>query len=229
LRDFAQDARVSHFVPNLKPDPDRLQALFDLSIPSSSKELKRGCGMFAYYVNWIPNFSEKAKLLLQASNFPIGPEAERALKELKNDLGRASLGSIREGVPFEIETDASDNALSAVLSQGGRPVAFMSRTLSHCEKRYPAIEKEAPAVIEAVHKWQHLIKGRFFTIVTDQEAVSFMFNQRNRGKIKSTKILCWRLELGQYNFDIRHKPGVQNVAPDTFSRMRSAAPGLSRP
>ena len=150
--------------------------------------------MFAYYAKWIPNFSEMAKPLLQASNFPIRPEAERAFKELKNDLGRASLGSIREGVPFEIEKDTSDNALAAVLSQGGRPVAFMSRTLSHCEKRYPAIEKEATVVIEA---WQHCIKGRFFTIVTDQEAVSFMFNQRNRGKIKNTKILCWLLELGR--------------------------------
>jgi len=80
--------------------------------------------MFAYYAKWIPNFSEKAKRrLLQASNFPIGPEAERAFKEL-NDLGRASLGSIREGVPFEIKTDAPDNALAAVPSQGGRPVAF---------------------------------------------------------------------------------------------------------
>jgi len=94
----------------------------------------------------------------------------------------------------------------------------MSRTLSRCEERYPAIEKEATAVIEAVRKWQHFIKGRFFTIVTDQEAV----NQRNRGKIKNTKILCWRLELGQYSFDIRHKPGVQNVASDTFSRMCNA-------
>jgi len=36
---------------NLKPDPERLQALFDLPIPSSSKELKRVCGMFAYYAN----------------------------------------------------------------------------------------------------------------------------------------------------------------------------------
>jgi len=71
----------------------------------------------------------------------------------------------------------------------------MSRTLSHCEKRYPAVEKEATAVIEAVH----FLKGRYFTIVTDQEAISFMFDQRHHGKINNTKILCWRLELGQYN------------------------------
>jgi len=138
---------------NLKPDPERLQALFDLHTPSSSKELKRICGMFAYYARWIPNFSQKARPLLLASHFPIGPEAERAFAELKSDLGKAILGAIQVGVPFELGIDASDNAIAAVLSQGGRPVAFMFRTLSHCEKRYPAIEKEATAVIEAVRKW----------------------------------------------------------------------------
>ena len=81
-------------------------------------------------------------------------------------MGRASLGSIREGVSFEIEIDASDNALAAGLSQCGQPVAFMSRTISHCEKRYLTIEKKATAVIEAVRKWQHYIKGRLLTIVT---------------------------------------------------------------
>ena len=54
-----------------------------------------------------------------------------------------------------------------------------------------------------------------------------MFDQRHHGKIKNTKILCWRLELGQYTFDIRHKTGVEHVAPHTFSRMCSAAPGIS--
>ena len=68
---------------NLKPDPERLQALFDLPISSSAKELKRVCGMFAYYARWIPNFSQKARALLLASRFPIGPAAERAFAELR--------------------------------------------------------------------------------------------------------------------------------------------------
>ena len=36
--------------------------------------------------------------------------------------------TIQNGVPFEVETDASDYAIAAILSQGGCPVAFMSRT-----------------------------------------------------------------------------------------------------
>ena len=39
------------------------------------------------------------------------------------------------------ECDASDVAISATLNQGGKPVAFMSRTLQGSEINYPAFEK----------------------------------------------------------------------------------------
>jgi len=43
------------------------------------------------------------------------PSAVIAFKMLKNDLCNTSLGSVQDGVPFEVETDASYFALSAVL------------------------------------------------------------------------------------------------------------------
>ena len=30
--------------------------------------------------------------------------------------------------------------------------------------------------------------------------------------------MIWRLELGQYDYEIRHKPGKENIASDAFSR-----------
>ncbi|KRX30632.1 Retrovirus-related Pol polyprotein from transposon 17.6, partial [Trichinella sp. T6] len=81
-------------------------------------------------------------------------------------------------LPFELETDASDVAIAAVLNQLGRPVAFFSRTLQGPEKRYAAIEKEAQAIIEAIRHWKHYLTRRHFTIKTDQKSVSFMFSKR---------------------------------------------------
>ena len=222
-RNWSRDAWLPSSLQT-KPDPKCLQALLDLPESTCAKELKRVSGLFAYYAKWIPNFSKKAGPLLYCKAFPLSNEAVIAFKTLKNDLCNASLGSIQDGVPFEVETDASDFALAAVLSQDGRPVAFMSRTLSACEKRYYAVKKEATAIIEAVRKWLHFLKGRRFTIVTDQESVSFMFTQTNRGKIKNAKIFSWRLELSQLHYDTRHKPGVYNVAPDALSYSCALAP-----
>ena len=116
----------------VKPDPSRLQPLLDMPPPANPKELKRICGMFAYYARWIQNFSAKAGPLLKVDNYPLEKEALDAFTLLKHDLASASLTCIREDMPFEIESDASDYAIGAILSQGGRPVAFMSRKkLSH--------------------------------------------------------------------------------------------------
>jgi len=95
----------------------------------------------------------------------------------------------------------------------------MSRTLTSCERSYPAVEKEACAIIEPVRRWKHDLKGRHFSLVTDQQAVSYMFDQHHKGKIKNSKILSRRLELAQFSYDIRHRPGVDNVAADAFSRV----------
>nr|XP_026689430.1 uncharacterized protein zf(cchc)-8 isoform X4 [Ciona intestinalis] len=206
---------------NIRPDPHRLQPLLQLPPPKSSKELKRIVGMFAYYARWIPQYSKSAGPLLQCQSFPLTAEALRSFNELKSNLVKASLGAIQDDLPFEVESDASDYAIAAILSQNGRPVAFMSRTLNSTERHYPAVEKEATAIVEAVRKWSHFLKGRSFSLITDQRSVAFMFDQKNRGKIKNSKLLMWRLELSQYDYKIRHKPGISNVAPDTFSRVCS--------
>ena len=125
----------------VKPNPKRLQPLLDLSPPSTAKELKRVSGMFSYCSKWISKFSEKASLSLHASTFPIDGDALNSFQRLKDDLAKACLGAIADDLPFEVETDASDFSLAAILSQDGRPVAFMSRTLTSCERGYPAVER----------------------------------------------------------------------------------------
>ena len=71
---------------------------------------------------------------------------------LRKGLLNACLQFIHDDEPFTVECDASDLAIGATLIQSGRPVAFMSRTLTESERRYPSVEKEATAIIEAVRK-----------------------------------------------------------------------------
>ncbi len=86
----------------------------------------------------------------------MSEEAKSAVTSLKNDIKQAVVHAIDEDSPFEVETDASDFAIAATLSQKGRPVAFFSRTLQGPEVNHVSVEKEAKAIIEAVRHWRHL-------------------------------------------------------------------------
>ena len=206
----------------IRPDPERLQALMELPLPSSQKSLQRTIGLFAYYSKWLHQFSDKIKPLSEAKCFPLNDEARKAFEELKKELADVALQNIDESKEFDVECDASDVAISATLNQEGRPVAFMSRMLERHEIRYPAIEKEATSLIESVRKWEYLLRGKHFTLVTDQRSVAFMMDKRKRTKIKNTKILNWRLELASLSYTIVHRPGSLNVVADTLSRASCA-------
>ena len=81
---------------------------------------------------------------------------------------RLNLDPIDETAHFVVECDSSDTTISATLNQGGRPVGFMFRMLQSSELHYPAVEKEATAIIEAVRKWSDFLARREFTLITDQ-------------------------------------------------------------
>ena len=136
----------------------------------------------------------------------------------KEDIAKASLTAIDENLPFIVECDASDVAVSATLKQGGRTVAFMSRTLHASESNYPAVQKEDIAIIEAVRKWNHFLARGQFTLVADQRSVAFMFDHRKRSKIKNDKIRSWRLELACFAYNIHFRLGKENSHLDALTR-----------
>ena len=72
--------------------------------------------------------------------------------------------------------------------------------------------------MEATRKWRHYLCGRRFLLLTDQQAVSFIFNKSKYGKTKNDKILRWRIELSCLDFDIKYRPGKKNVIADCLTR-----------
>ena len=207
----------------IKPDADRLQPLKALRPPTDSKTLKQVMGLFSHYSQWIKNFSSKVQPMVQTTVFPLSEDAHAAFENIREEVLRSVVGAIDEEQPFTVETDASDYAIGATLSQCNRPVAFFSRTLSDSEKRHSSVEKEAYAIVEALRKWRHYLTGKHFTLVTDQQSVAFMFDNKRYGKIKNDKIMRWRLELSDYSYDISYRPGKLNGAADAFSRICGAA------
>lgn len=220
---------LGHFITNgtLKPDPERFKSLLEFPLPSTVKQLNRLVGLFAYYAKWIPKCSEIIKPLTEAKSSLAAKEslpqqAIDAIEKLKDLLIRSSLSIPDQTKNMTLETDASDIALGASLTQDGRPVAFFSRVLSQTEKHYPVMEKEAAAIVESCKRWRHLLHMvPQFMILTDQKAVSFLFDTQHKSKIKNEKIIRWRNELSDLRFNISHKPGSENIAADALSRCGS--------
>jgi hypothetical protein len=121
--------------------------------------------------------------LLRKKQFPLSDELISAFKALKDDVAKAVMAAIEDDVPFRVETDASEFAIAATLSQAGLPVAFFSRTLNKCEQLL-ILRREAYAAVESLRYWRHYLLGRHFEIITDQRSVSFMFDQLHSSKIK---------------------------------------------
>ena len=77
---------------------------------------------------------------MKDATFPLDSNALAAFNTLKKELENAALQHIDESLPFVVECDASEVALSATLNQAGRPVAFMTRMLHRSELHHPAVE-----------------------------------------------------------------------------------------
>jgi hypothetical protein len=73
---------------------------------------------------------------------------QKAFVELKHRLWCAPMLTLPDlQQPFEIETDASDYAIGAVLTQQGHPVAYHNATLSDTVQNYPTYDKEMYSIV----------------------------------------------------------------------------------
>ncbi len=211
---------------SVAPDKERLRPLLDMAPPCDRASLKRALGLFAHYSKWVQNFSAKLRPLVDCAAFPMGRAATAAFQGLKSDIAGAAVATIDESKSFVLESDASDHAIAATLSQGGRPVAFFSRTLTSAERRHSSVEKEAYAIVESIRRWRPYLLGRCFQIITDQQSVAFMYDTLHAQRIKNEKITRWRIELADFCYTIKYRPGKDNAVADALSRPNVCA-GLS--
>jgi hypothetical protein len=113
----------------------------------------------------------------------------------------------------------SNKALGAILSQvevgTDLPIAYASRTLNKSENNYSTIELECLAIIFGVNQFRSYLYGRKFIIVSDHRLLTWLFNLKNL----LSKLSSWRIQLEEYDYEIKYKPGVLNSNVDTLSRI----------
>jgi hypothetical protein len=117
-----------------------------------------------------------------------------------------------------ISCDASQSGLGMVLLQGGKPVAYGSKSLSDAEYAYSQIEKELLAIVVACKKFHTYIYGRNDVLVeTDHQPLLRIFHKPLHQVPLRLQRMIMRLQ--QYDFQIVHKSGKDIPVPDNLSRL----------
>jgi len=126
-----------------------------------------------------------------------------------------------------METDASDFAFGAVLSQRDEenrlhPVAFHSRKFSPAEINYKIHDKELLAIVDGFKHWRRYCEGA-------EHQIQVFSDHQNLEYFTTTKVLNrrqarWAQELAGIDFRIYYRPGSQNGKPDAFSRRSEYRP-----
>ena len=75
--------------------------------------------------------------------------------------------------PFDIETNALDYALNAMITQSGHPVAFHCENFNDTFRKYSAYEKELYTIVQDLKQWRHYILGKETIIITDHKPLEF--------------------------------------------------------
>jgi hypothetical protein len=158
----------------VKPDPSKVDAIINMSGPTNKQDLQRFMGMLAYLSKFIPNMAEESaplrRLLEKNVQWHWSDEHQKSLDSLKTLLTKAPVlkyYAINE--PLVLSVDASSEGLGAVLLQSQQPVAYASKPLTECQKRYAQIEKELLAILYGCEHFHQYIYGRTVVVETDHK------------------------------------------------------------
>jgi hypothetical protein len=120
---------------------------------------------------------------------------------------------------FILTTDASNQGLGAVLSQGeiGKdlPIAYASRNLNQAEKNYSTSEKELLAIVWGIKHFRPYLYGRKFKIACDHKPLMWIMNVKDPG----SRLVRWRIKL--YDYEIINKKRANNTNADALSRINT--------
>ncbi|XP_076247766.1 uncharacterized protein LOC143187432 [Calliopsis andreniformis] len=207
----------------VKTDPEKIRAIAEWPVPANIKELRSFLGLCTYYRKFVRNFSDIAKPLHQLTEnkqtFIWTEQHQKTFERLKSCLiSSPVLAYPIEGADFILDTDASNVAIGAVLSQvqGGQEkvIAYFSKVLGKAERNYCVTRRELLAVVKSVEHFHHYLYGRRFLVRTDHAALRWLMSfKRPEGQIAR-----WIERLQEYDIEIRHRGGKAHGNADALSR-----------
>jgi len=144
----------------VKMAQEKVQAVLDWKTPASLTEVQLFLGFANFYQRFIQDYFRVARPLTELTKktekWAWNQQVEGAFQELKKRFTTAPILSHFDAQkPVIIETDASDFAIGAILSQWNNeerlhPVAFHYGKFQPAEINYEIHDKELLAIVDAL-------------------------------------------------------------------------------
>lgn len=216
----------------IKTCPGKVDTILNFPEPVTLRGLRSFLGLAGYYRCFIRDYAEITKPLSSILRGEYGRVTASQSKKIKLELTseqKKAFNTTKEILasedvtltypnfrkPFDLTTDASSYALGAVLSQEGKPITMISRTLSSTEEHYATNERELLAIVWALKTLRNYLYGvQKLNVYTDHQPLTFAVSDRN----PNSKIKRWKAFIEEYNAKLIYKPGKENVVADALSR-----------
>lgn len=188
-------------------------------IKKNVKQLQKFLGFVSYYRKFILNFAKIAypmyKLTKKNTPFYFDNNYGMAFKILKSKLTTASILTIPNwNNNFILDTDASKNAISAVLSQKEngceKIIAYACCILNNSKVNYSVNQKELLAIIFGLKEYKSYLIGKKFTIKTDISSLKMLIKYKDL----SRQLAKWIDFLSKFEFKIIYKKDCKHNNAD---------------
>ena len=154
-------------------DPGLIEKVAAWEPPQNLKEVRTFLGLTGYYRRFVPAYGDVAEPLVRLTDgktpFVWTPACQEAFEKLKTYLTTAPiLAHPTAQDTFILDTDASNVAIGAVLSQKQgdqeKVIAYGSKALSKEERNYCVTRRELLAVIHFIEAYRYYLYGKPFIV-----------------------------------------------------------------
>ena len=204
------------------PCPKKVKAIVELPPPKNKQELQSFLGTVNFMATFIPNLAKMTHLMRHLikkdTHFIWTKDMQKELENVKSAIANTTqLTHFNPNGDAIIETDASLKGLGAVLIQNGRPVRFLSKSLTSTEADYSNIERELLAVLFACEKLHTYAYGRKTVIHTDHKPLESIFAKPI--SLAPARLQRMLLRLRIYDLDVKYVGANKVLIADTLSRL----------
>ncbi len=204
---------------------DKRNEVLEFPLPKTVKALRSFLGLINFFRDHMKDHSTRVgplQAMLTPDRNKMLEWSEDTIKvfmQLKEDVSNCpKLWFVDDNSPIHLETDASDYGWGCFLYQltednQRHVIVFISKTFSDLQRRWSTYEKEAYAIYASFKKLAYLLRDVHFILHTDHRNLLYITDSA------SAKVIRWKLQIMEYNFDIQHIKGVDNCVADAMSRL----------